>query len=384
VKEHKHMLQLLRKLLWPLALLNIIALLVFAYVAIRKYSAPPQIEAISPSASSAKSDAEITPSGPPAPAALAAQIKSLGSNFDGDVGISVRSIENGWAANFNAERPFPQQSVSKLWVAATVMDKVDTGALRLSDTITLTPADLTIFHQPIRQRMGNGAYTADLSELLTFAMTQSDNTANDALFRKVGGKAGVEAFLVRKRLSGISMSKGEKALQMSIAGMEWDDRFSYGQIFWQMREAVPFATRARAITAYAENPADGAAPVSITAGLARLQKGELLSRASTAYLLDLMNQSKTGPKRLRGGLSGGWQMAHKTGTGQVLKLLATAYNDVGILTSPSGQHYAVAVMIGSTNRPVTERMDLMQAVTRAVIACEAVSTLSAISANKFP
>jgi beta-lactamase class A len=200
----------------------------------------------------------------------------------------------------------------------------------------------------------------------------------------VAGKAGVEAFLVRKRLSGISMSKGEKALQMSIAGMEWDDRFSYGQIFWQMREAVPFATRARAITAYAENPADGAAPVSITAGLARLQKGELLSRASTAYLLDLMNQSKTGPKRLRGGLSGGWQMAHKTGTGQVLKLLATAYNDVGILTSPSGQHYAVAVMIGSTNRPVTERMDLMQAVTRAVIACEAVSTLSAISANKFP
>jgi beta-lactamase class A len=373
VKEHKHILQMLRKLLWPLALLNIVALLVFAYVAIRKYSAPPPtepVEAISGAASPAKPLAEVAPSGPPAPATLAAQIKSLGSNFDGDVGISVRSIEHGWVANFNATRPFPQQSVSKLWVAATVMDKVDSGALRLSDTITLTPADLTIFHQPIRKLMGGGTYTASVSELLTLAMTQSDNTANDALFRKVGGKAGVEAFLARKELSGISMSKGEKALQMSIAGMQWDDRFSFGNIFWQMRESVPFDTRARAITAYAENPADGAAPGSVAAGLARLQKGELLSSASTAYLLELMNQSKTGPKRLRGGLSVGWQMAHKTGTGQVLKLLATAYNDVGILTSPSGQHYAVAVMIGSTNRPVPVRMDLMQGVTRVVIACE--------------
>jgi beta-lactamase class A len=61
-------------------------------------------------------------------------------------------------------------------------------------------------------------------------------------------------------------------------------------------------------------------------------------------------------------------LAHKTGTGQVMGYYATAYNDVGILTSPRGQHYAVVVMIASTQRPVPERQALMAAVTRAVIA----------------
>jgi len=54
----------------------------------------------------------------------------------------------------------------------------------------------------------------------------------------------------------------------------------------------------------------------------------------------------------------------------VLKLLATGYNDIGILTSPAGKSYAVVVMIGATNRSVPQRQELMQAVTRAVITCE--------------
>ena len=44
------------------------------------------------------------------------------------------------------------------------------------------------------------------------------------------------------------------------------------------------------------------------------------------------------------------------------------YNDIGILTSPEGRHYAVAVMIGRTATPLPTRMALMQNVTRAVIA----------------
>ena len=44
------------------------------------------------------------------------------------------------------------------------------------------------------------------------------------------------------------------------------------------------------------------------------------------------------------------------------------YNDIGIVTSPDGRHYAVAVMIGRTSTPLPTRMALMQNVTRAVIA----------------
>ncbi len=343
---------------------------VFGYLTAKRYASPPADQIFVQVPTTAP--AYVTPknNGPQPPAAFAARIKALGAGFNGKVGIAVRAIDDGWTADFEGNGKFPQQSVSKLWVAAAVMDRVDADDLSLDDSITLTPADLTIFHQPIRKNIGSGSYRASIAELLKFAMTQSDNTANDVLFRRVGGKAGVESFLAKKGLSAIHMSEGEKALQMQTAGMTWDDRFSYGRIFWQVREGVPFERRAKAISAYITNPADGASPIGIAHGLARLKKGELLSASSTAYLLDLMSKSVTGPDRLRGGLAQGWTLAHKTGTGQVFKQLASAYNDAGILTSPAGRHYAVVVMIGATEMPIPDRQALMHGVTQVLIACE--------------
>ncbi len=322
-----------------------------------------------PSPVQAQPQTPAIPEGPPPPARLAGKITALGRSFDGRVGIVVRSIDAGWVAGFGGGDTFPQQSVSKLWVAATVMDRIDKGELRLTDAIPLTRADLTIFHQPIRKRIGDGVYSAKISELLWLAMTQSDNTANDALYRRVGGQQGVGAFLAAKGLDQIRMSAGEKQLQMEIAGMEWNDAYSYGRTFWRVREALPIPHRARAMGQYVTRPSDGATPVSVAEGLAKLKQGQLLSARSSAYLMDLMNRSKTGPDRLKSGLSGGWTMAHKTGTGQVMGYYATAYNDVGILSAPGGKHYAIIVMIASTRRPVPERQALMAAVTRAVIGC---------------
>jgi beta-lactamase class A len=316
-------------------------------------------------------------SGTEAPQRLTQRIERLGRNFDGEVGIAIRSIENNWSISFNGDRPFPQQSVSKLWVAAAIMDGVDRGAFSLGDRIALTLSDLSIFNQPIRKKILAGGYNPALSELLNFAMTQSDNAANEALFRRVGGKVGVETFLKQKGISGIAMSQGEKELQMGIAGLSWDPRFSYDRYFWDARNALPWPIRKRAIEAYVANPTDGATPLAVADGLAKLQSRQLISASSTAYLLDLMMQSKTGPDRLKSGLSPGWTMAHKTGTGQVLQMqdnehagIFTAYNDVGILSSPQGQHYALVVMIGRTMRAVPERQALMRAVTQSVIACD--------------
>jgi beta-lactamase class A len=352
---------------WLTIALAIIGALALALIVAQLWKTAPAAPAAPPPAAPPQI-IDAAPEGPPPPAALARQIDALGRSFDGRVGIVVRSVEDGWTASFGGGGLFPQQSVSKLWVALTVMGQVDARALHLSDPITLTRKDLTIFHQPIRKRIGEGAYSSTISELLWFAMTQSDNTANDVLFRRVGGQAGVGAFLADKGLDEIAIGPGEKALQIQTAGMTWDDRYSYGRTFWQDRETVPMALRAKAIADYVTDPPDAATPVAIARALAKLQRGELLSRQSTAALIDVMNQSKTGPDRLKAGLSEGWTLAHKTGTGQVLGYYATAYNDVGILSSPSGRHYAVVVMIASTQRPVPERQALMASVTRAVIA----------------
>jgi beta-lactamase class A len=313
---------------------------------------------------------ESGPAGPPPPPLLAARIGELGQSFDGRVGIVVRSVEDGWAASHGGGGLFPQQSLSKIWVAASVLDQVDAGALQLSDTVTLTRKDLTIFHQPIRKRIGETSYTTDIADLMNRAMTQSDNTANDVLFRRVGGQDGVGRFLVRHNLAEIAIGPGEKILQTQAAGMTWDDSFSYDRNFWHVRETVPPKVRAKALIDYVADAPDAATPAAIARGLARLQRGELLTPKSSTLLLDLMQQSKTGPDRLRGGVSEGWSLAHKTGTGQVMGSYATAYNDVGILTSPGGRHYALVVMMASTKQPVPVRQALMSAVTRLVIACE--------------
>ena len=102
------------------------------------------------------------------------------------------------------------------------------------------------------------------------------------------------------------------------------------------RRACRSSGGAQAFEDYIDDPIDGATPEGLVNGLARLRRGELLSRASTERLLSIMSQTRTGPQRLTGGLAPGWRIAHKTGTGQVLGGTQAGYNDIGILTSPDG------------------------------------------------
>src|SRR5688572_29620484 len=108
---------------------------------------------------------------------LDARIRQLGEDFDGVVGIAVREVDGGWTTSVNGNRYFPQQSVSKFWVALTAFQRVDAGELDLSRQVTLRRADLTLFHQPIASQIGANGYTTTLGDLVFRALTQSDNTA---------------------------------------------------------------------------------------------------------------------------------------------------------------------------------------------------------------
>ena len=304
----------------------------------------------------------------PAPAYLRDQIDSLGQAFDGRVGIAVKSIDRGWETGWKDDELYPQQSVSKLWVSITALDAVDRGRARLDDKVTLTPADLTLFHEPIiEQIMASGSYTTTLGDLMVRAITTSDNTANDKLMRSVGGPAAVRSMIARKNLGAIRFANGERDMQSRIAGLAWSQDYALNNMFAAARDALPAATRQAAFDRYIASPYDGAAPSAIVGALAKLKKGLLLSPASTARLLDIMANTHTGPNRLRGGLQSGWTISHKTGTGQVLNGVQAGYNDIGILTGPNGRSYAIAVMIKKTSTPLPVRMTLMNNVVKAVI-----------------
>lgn len=303
----------------------------------------------------------------PAPAGLAGAIDLMGRMFQGKVGIAVQSVEDGWTVESNGDTRLPQQSVSKLWVALTVLDQRDAGRLRLDDPVTITRADLTVFHQPIAALVKGEGYQTTVGDLLTRAMTMSDNTANDRLLHYVGGPAAVRAMIARKGLGNIRFGPGERLLQAGTAGLDWRPEYSTGNAFTLARSKLSPVTRLSAFEAYVADPPDGAAPAAIAGALAKLKKGQILSPGSTSWLISTMESSKTGKQRLRGAVPDGWTFGHKTGTGQDLGGRTAGYNDVGLLTAPDGRSYAVAVMIGDTPRPIWERQQLMQSVIHAVV-----------------
>lgn len=327
------------------------------------------LAALSPVAQAQSAETARAAARPQAPAALAARIDQLGSAFPGRVGISVQSVEQGWRTGWKDSELYPQQSVSKMWVALTAMDAVDKGRVKLTDPVTLTRGDLTLFHQPIASLVRkNGSHNTTLGALLFEAITKSDNTANDKLMRSVGGPDAVRRFIEEKDLGNIRFYNGERALQSRIAGLTWSQSYSIGDAFYRARGALPMSVRQSLFNRYVEDPYDGAAPSAIVDALARLKAGDLLTPASTARLLTTMSNTRTGANRLKGGLKPGWTLAHKTGTGQVLGGTQAGYNDIGVLTAPNGKSYTVAVMIKKTSAPLGVRMTLMNNVVRAVIA----------------
>ena len=236
-----------------------------------------------------------------APAALQAELERLAAPFGDRVGVAVQPVVGGWIAAVNGDHPFQQQSVFKTWLAVTVLDAVERGALRWDEPIRLTRADLIFPHQPIEAEVGPRGRDFTVEALLRWSVAASDNPSTDALIARLGGPAAVQAALTRLGVDGVRVDVGERELH------------AMGRALRAALEAAP-ADRA---AVYARDFADRrntATPGATVAALARLQRGELLSAASTARLLQVMTETTTGPMRLKAGTPAGWALAHKTGT----------------------------------------------------------------------
>lgn len=330
--------------------------------AVQQTDAPPRYQNPAPLAYPSANNMRERPD-----PALVNEIADLWRSFPGKTGIAVKRIDGEWEFGHRMDEYFPQQSVSKLWVAMTVLDKIDQGRASLSDPIRISREDLTVFHQPMAVEVEReGAVVKTVYTLLEKALASSDNTANDALLNHAGGPDAVRKFFAEHDLGKIRFGPGERLLQSGIAGMEWRQNLSYGRTFYAARARIPVEQRRQSLDAYLADPVDGASPLAVVRALDKLARGELLSENSTRLLQSILKRTRSGPNRLKAGVPAGWEFLHKTGTGQVLGSVSTGYNDIGIMTAPDGTRYAVAVMLSDTTASIPERMRLMQAVTRAV------------------
>jgi beta-lactamase class A len=121
---------------------------------------------------------------------------------------------------------------------------------------------------------------------------------------------------------------------------EWTD----GMINALKAETTP-AMRYRATRRYLDDPRDTGTPNGTVQLLARLFRRELLSKSSTACLIETLKATTTFPTRLKGLLPPGTVVAHKTGSAGPVNGLATATNDSGVIFLSNGRQLAVSVYI---------------------------------------
>ena len=117
----------------------------------------------------------------------------------GVLGIVVLDPQSGERWQVNAGRAYPMMSVFKAPVAAAVFARIDSGALSMEQTVTLTRADIVAGSAvpSIGAHFRGERMNFTVRQLLAAAVSDSDNTAVDALLKLVPPQD-VTAFLRTK------------------------------------------------------------------------------------------------------------------------------------------------------------------------------------------
>src|SRR3954452_14029091 len=108
---------------------------------------------------------------------------------DATVGYAAIDVDTGRTASSNANDHFPMASVFKFPVALVVLQRVDAGAFKLDDAITIQPAQFSRGHSPLRDSANGKPTTANVRRLVELMVVESDNTAVDYFSHRLGGTA---------------------------------------------------------------------------------------------------------------------------------------------------------------------------------------------------
>lgn len=280
----------------------------------------------------------------------------------GTLGIAVLDLTSGQSTRINADRAFPMMSVFKAPVAAAVLSRVDDGSLSLQQAVTITreqvqggsaiPSIGAHFHG---ERM-----TFTIEQLLKAAVSESDNTAVNALIRAVGGPGVVMAYLQSHGIEGMRVDIDEAGISQVFYGLRPGQTESA-----QESDEVVLRRRQLGYQAFLADPRNRSTPDAAIAFLRKLAGHELLSPTSTQRLLALMH-AQTIPNRLRAGTPKDLEFADKSGTSGAFDGRTGAYNDIGIISWPDGRQVLVAAFL-LDSRASDEQAALFADIARAVV-----------------
>lgn len=171
-----------------------------------------------------------------------------------------------------------------------------------------------------------------LSELLQYTVAQSDNNGCDILFRLSGGPEKVNEYIHKLGIKNIAIVATEHEMHQA-----WNLQFS-----------------------------NWVTPYAMVKLLGLFYKGDILSSTSRNFLLKTMENTVTGPDKIKGLLPPGTIVTHKTGSsGRNAEGIKAADNDAGIVTLPDGKHFAIAVFITHSSESDEENARITAEISKA-------------------
>jgi beta-lactamase class A len=228
---------------------------------------------------------------------------------NGSYSVYFEDLTSGAHIGVHENERFQPKSLFKVPAAAAVLKAIEEDKFSLQDTVTLTPEMLDDQFGTLYKK--GAGYNVTMSELLRLSLTESDNTANSALYSVVSGEDLLQAF------------------------------FSLG---------IPYP--AQNTVAYSLSPQEYAAI------LRSLYFSGYLHEPYSEYILALLKES-THTKFIRAGVPSPVPVAHKIG----VDTMQGEYHDCGIVYHPQ-QPYILCIMSGNTTE--TEAMRVLSEVSAVV------------------
>jgi beta-lactamase class A len=239
------------------------------------------------------------------------------SNKKALVGVSIYNFDTQKWYGQNENNHFPLQSVFKFHIALAIFDEIEKGKLNLPQKIYISKKEMqTNLYSPLKDKYPQGNIYLPLHEILKATVSESDNVGCDALLKLLGGPKKINTYLKKIGMKDVQILYNEIHSQKV-----WERQFS-----------------------------NWTSPASTVELLKAFQNKEFLTEKSHLEILKMLNETSTGPKRLKGLLPEGTTVAHKTGTSGTNSStgIMAAVNDIGIVTLPNGDQYAIAVFVSQS------------------------------------
>ena len=235
------------------------------------------------------------------------------------LGVCFLDTKTGEFTGSRGEEHFAFCSTFKLPLVAALLREADQGRIDLDEVLRYTRADLLPWAPVTGEHVDEGGLP--IIELARAAQMFSDGAAANLLVRRLGGPAEVTARWREMGDAVTRLDRYEPDLGLVLSG--------------DLRDTTT--------------------PLAMAQLVRRITTGDVLQAESRDQLLRWMEETNTGPNRLRAGIPTAWRSGNKTGTGRT-EGTTNKVNDVAITFPPGRNPIVMAAYFDSGEyTPQTER-----------------------------